>query len=528
MIKSDYLTEVFKKLIVQIFVFLCIVISLCVYFNFDSFSFNIGLFVKLLISLIIAFLFYFLTKKYYYNIKNFLEKNTNKKLLVFLLILFSIQIVICFYGIFVAGWDVDFIAKGAIIYNNPVDPFRYEVSSYFSKYPNNLFILWVTYNTLKISNHIGAILSLNPYHITVFFVVCMLSFLNTLTGFLTFKTVQDFTKNNVISSIALMVYAVFIGTSFWILIPYTDSMGLIFPLLMFRIYQVYKNKNNKTNKTIFLNWLVIGFVFYFGFRSKPQSAVMFIAIIIIELLNYIKNIKNYGVLLLKISSCFISILVASMIFNGLMVKSIGVILDKEQEFGMTHFAMMGLNEDSTGGYFFYDVLYSKSFPNQKERAKGNIKVITERINDYGAEGLLKFLAKKTYKNFSDGTFAWGKEGDFYVESIPNSSKVIGPLIKSFYYNGKGEFYGNNYKIHENVKNGVWLILLFGLPFSTIFYKRNKDDQTLIVLHLSLIGITLFLTLFESRARYLYTFSPIFLIVGLLGINEFFKITRLVK
>ena len=514
-----------NSMIVIVFIFFTMVIALSIYFDFTVMSIQVDLIIKLIISLSVAILLYAMVKKHYVRIKNYLDINMNKLLLIFIFVMLITQLIICFYGMFVSGWDVDTVAKGAIIYNNPADPHMYIPSYYFSRYPNNLLILWITYNVLKVSNYIGSYLNLNTYHITVFCILFINAILNSIAGYLTFKTVQDITKNNVISSIVLIGYAVFIGTSFWILVPYTDSMGLIFPILMFRIYQIYKNKAYKTNKTILLFWIVLGFIFYVGFKTKPQTAVMFIAIIIMEIFNFIISLKNYKTFLIKVFSVLITIVISTMIFNGLMIKSINIILDKDQEFGITHFAMMGLNEKSIGGFHLDDVTLSKSYPNKKERAKGNVEVIIQRVKNFGPDGLMLFLAKKTNVNFLDGTFSWGKEGQFYMESIHIPSKVIGPIIKSFYYNGEGEFYGSNYKIHENIKNGVWLIILFGLPFSSIIYKRKKDDRILL-LHLSLIGITLFLTLFESRSRYLYTFSPIFLIVGFLGLNEFFKLIKI--
>ncbi len=45
--------------------------------------------------------------------------------------------------------------------------------------------------------------------------------------------------------------------------------------------------------------------------------------------------------------------------------------------------------------------------------------------------------------------------------------------------------------------------------------------------LAIIGISLFLTIFEARARYLYCYSPIFIVAaakGLFNIKDFFDLT----
>ena len=48
-------------------------------------------------------------------------------------------------------------------------------------------------------------------------------------------------------------------------------------------------------------------------------------------------------------------------------------------------------------------------------------------------------------------------------------------------------------------------------------KDKKDKNS--ILYLSIIGITLFLTIFECRARYLYCYSPIFITLSMIGLNN---------
>lgn len=49
-----------------------------------------------------------------------------------------------------------------------------------------------------------------------------------------------------------------------------------------------------------------------------------------------------------------------------------------------------------------------------------------------------------------------------------------------------------------------------------------------VLSLSLIGIALFVTLFEARARYLYTFVPIFIVTSVIGYWNLFEKIRQIR
>lgn len=47
---------------------------------------------------------------------------------------------------------------------------------------------------------------------------------------------------------------------------------------------------------------------------------------------------------------------------------------------------------------------------------------------------------------------------------------------------------------------------------------KKIDRNLAVAFLSLIGLTLFLLLFEARARYLFLYSSFYIIIAVLGIE----------
>ena len=94
------------------------------------------------------------------------------------------------------------------------------------------------------------------------------------------------------------------------------------------------------------------------------------------------------------------------------MKRSGIILDSSQTFGMSHFLMMGNNEEGGGVYSEDDVIYSKSFATPQERKKANIQRAFERIKDMGTVGYSRFLAKKILTVYNDGTYAWAEKETF--------------------------------------------------------------------------------------------------------------------
>ena len=77
--------------------------------------------------------------------------------------------------------------------------------------------------------------------------------------------------------LAWILYAGLILTSPWVVVPYSDSVGLFMPLSIFYLYISMKG-----DKCDIIRWMGIALLSYWGFRVKPQILIVAIAIIIIE------------------------------------------------------------------------------------------------------------------------------------------------------------------------------------------------------------------------------------------------------
>ena len=53
----------------------------------------------------------------------------------------------------------------------------------------------------------------------------------------------------------------------------------------------------------------------------------------------------------------------------------------------------------------------------------------------------------------------------------------------------------------------------------VFIKKNQLDKRIVVLMMSLVGLTIFEMLFEARARYLYIYAPIFITLSIIGLKN---------
>ena len=260
-----------------------------------------------------------------------------------------------------------------------------------------------------------------------------------------------------------------------------------------------------------VKWPAFAFCVYIGYSVKPTVIFVALALIAIKLCSFLKSRTSTTVALPQMRSVWQIAKSVTAIALGLFL-AFGFVqaarlpvdnLKTEQNFSYTHFLMMGFNPEQEGAYASEDVLLSGSSPTCEERKIANLQTWAERIRQMGPLGVTKLLAKKTCTNYADGSFAWENEGTFYVETHGSNT-----LIKQVYgIDREPNLFESPYQI-------IWLLLLSGSAIAC-FALRKKSD-TVSVICLTLLLLSIFLTLFECRARYLFLFSPYYVLLGGLG------------
>ena len=135
---------------------------------------------------------------------------------------------------------------------------------------------------------------------------------------------------------------------------------------------------------------------------------------------------------------------------------------------------------------------------------------------------MNHLMKKTLANFGDGTYAWGVEGGFYDVTFPDKNNTLSPFLKNLYYNT-----GAYYSYFATFEQFIWLSLLVCSSGAVFYYgtDRKRRTETVSVILLTLIGLMLFVTLFETRARYLFIYGPFFIISACIGLQGYIDLVR---
>lgn len=477
------------------------ILIICVFFAYvdyarkETANFYVPNFILIIMGMCLLLLFYEAAKLV---TKHSPSKSNNIifKLLGFSLMFLLIQVFSVYNYYFKTDWDVITIVDCAILVANdqPLDVYM----DYLSMYPNNMLLVYLFSRITKIAFFLG--LESQAYFILLIFQCCIY----WITGLMIFHIITYLTSKYPLAFGGYFIYLLLVGLSPWVSIPYSDSVGLFYPTC---IYWVYTRMSER--KFInFLRWFAIAFLSYIGYKIKPQVIIITIAIVIIHSFHAIWYRRISWNILAFISGVLCSFLLVSNMLGNLQVT-----IDKEKEFGLTHFLMMGMNTNAMGVWAAEDVEYSKSFLSSSERSEMNIQLTKERLKEMGAGGLFQHFCRKTLTNYNDGTFCWGGEGDFYYELIEEKSQIVSPILRNIYYNRDCQ--GKYYPIWSHFEQMVWMCTLL----LSVFSIRSKGTPKESILMLSIIGLTLFQLLFEARARYLFIYTPIYIILAILGIHN---------
>lgn len=419
--------------------------------------------------------------------------------------LFFLEVYISYNIFFTNGWDPGGIWNTAAARARGDLGWSLGIAHYFSMYPNNLLLLLLETLCLKINDIIG-IFPGNYNMMSAIIVDCMtLSF----ACYLTYRVLTLYVKRSVALG-GLLIVTVLAGLSPWMTICYSDSLGILFPVLTYYLY--VKPRKNDRRKLISQIFAVI--IACIGYSIKPQCIIILIAIIAVEIIKVcsVDNLRGIFKVICIICMTLLCLIVNSQVLQK-QYESIGVQLDPNLEYGMAHFLMMGLNESSGGVFSQEDVDFSYSFSTAEERSAANIDVAIERLKTMGVSGYLQHAKRKLLTTFHDGTFAWFVEGSFYIPVVDDVNTIATPFLESIFYQD-----GRYYQYLALVEQITWIwVLTFALSAAFIIHKKYYYDLN--ILTLSIVGLTLFQLLFEVRARYLFINVPIFCILAILGLNN---------
>lgn len=448
-------------------------------FIWDKTSVIVGTIVNVLILLLI---YKYISEK---------EKiNTKIVIPILLLIVFVFQ---CYIGNLFRvkpNWDMKELFNGASEYINGGE----EYLNYLYRYPNNIGIQIIYIILFKISDFIKI---LSRYDIAMLFNIIMID-LALLFTFLVSNKMFDNKK-------ALMVFIVLASMTpiyLFSTIIYTDTISMMFPVLILYLYLLAKEEKKAKKKYVF--YIIMGIAIGIGMSIKVTIAIMPIAILIYEIVNM--NKKD----ILSIIGITIPILMVCLIFQMLFIKLIFPKWNDQdynkQRFPLTHWIMMGLGD--VGKYNEKDVNFTSSFTDINEKRKGNIKVIQERFSDVLKNRKMNHLRRKLMYTWGDGTY--------YAVNTLDYDAINEGLHQELVFK-RGEYH-EFYQYYTQIQHLTIITLMILLSFISL--KKEIDYE--FTLRIAIFGLFLFLLIWETRSRYLINYLPIMQIISFIGVEELYK------
>ena len=176
-------------------------------------------------------------------------------------------------------------------------------------------------------------------------------------------------------------------------------------------------------------------------------------------------------------------------------------LSYARQFTFVHYLAMGQNDETLGSYSQQD-----KDDTINKGSRSDLTKFKNRVLGRDFIGTVKFYTKKTLLNFNDGSFCWGLDGTFFYKKVDAPNKFA-EFLRQIYY-GDGKYFN----LFIQIQNYIWLLTLLFCPF---IIKKNNNKNELVIM-LSIIGLVIFLTIFEPRTRYMYCYSEIYVMAAILG------------
>lgn len=435
---------------------------------------------------------------------------------LFYIIMYAVNIEVSKCIAFYSGWDMGNVT-GSVYSLRDGHPLSEDF--YYRLFPFNIFNVYYLYKLFGLAEKIPNY-PYNPEFIWIQF-SCMLF---SLSGLLSTLSVRRITRKAAPTIFSMILYAALVGISPWKIIPYTDTISFSFGILAVYLYILSRDVRTWLRYVL---WGVICITSFLGAQIKATIYVPLVAITIIQVVNSVsikgvkEKIKHTTAVLVILIACF----GLSSLYKSHVFKVVGYDTSQDLKLNWSHLVRLGSNEYSTGGFssehyvLFYDYLDRPA----EERHAEERRQIVERFKNRGLWGNLYFYLRKNVMNYNDGTFCWYLEGNFHMQEYGDlTDNRFKPLLRDFFW-----YEGRFYRYFLTYSQFAWLFTLLLLPICALlpFTSREKESYGSIgAVVLTILGITLFVMLFEGRARYFLNMSPVFVLAASLGFDLSFKRT----
>lgn len=436
----------------------------------------------------------------YTNKKTPTAKQADIACIIILAVMFILQLISgwCLMSKPITDWGtVDHMAHNFATDGNFDDMYRGlkpASRGYMARYPNNngiLILLSLYYRVIYLI--IGYVPRYAPIFLNTVFIAAAVLF--------TFLTARKIFKPY---GVIMTVVFCFLFMPYYTYTAYYYSDSLSIPFTVMSVYFIVLSaKLPKERLVQRLIYLALSALFIsVGYTIKGSLLVILVGAVV------------YLVLYNKLKQALISILclvVAFAVFNtGIkaFVNSFEFTTKEElyeEQFPINHWIMMGLYGD--GGFHQEDAVYTDNAGNYDQKKAADNKMIVKRLKDMGLPGMASHLYQKLSFTWSDGIY-WV---DHHLNSkgIENRNPLFEFVLRD----------GDYYNIFYVYSNGFHLAMIILMAVSAIYGAKRKRITSMTLIRGIVFGAALFFMVWETRSRYLFNFTPLFILTAVAGLNS---------
>lgn len=531
----------FKRLIYRLaFLLFTIILVTDIFADITDFTWKRDFLIRNIVLIAAAGLFWWVTDCLQQNKRGQKKQHalwaSKWTLLGVTILLFLLQVWISYQIFFETGWD-----PAAVIaeVRNIIEDRGINWQWYFQAYPNNLTIAQIYYWILRVNRALH--LFSGEYELMAIVVVnCAVSSMTCMLVWLTAREISGGSQR--ICWLSWILSVLLTGLSPWMVVTYTDSLGLVFPISILYLY--FRVSKTNSNRKKVLGWTLLLILGYVGYLIKPQAVIMLIAIVLAELWKRVHRFPDgrqekgcRRTIAMQFCRLALVLLMTCVVIAGIQMEksrwqnSRGFIEDSEKSMDPLHYLNMGLNPEQDGAFLQADLDRSAKIATKKARDQYNLESAGKRVKSMGISGLACHLAKKMMVLYADGTFAWACEPDFWQTMLPEAENSQSGMrtqhfLRELYYED-----GQYYRLYETTEQLVWMLVLTGCWITSAkklaqwkntenmpMTEKELPDHFYLPIALSLLGLTMFELIFEARARYLYIYAPVFVLMAFLSIH----------
>lgn len=453
---------------------------------------------KYTIVFLLSFCFILLIFNYLQKIydEKIVKRLTRKRFQLLLVISFFIMLLIAFslrvdvYD----TWDYGQLVRTA--YEEVVDG-TIRNKAYYARYSNNSMFLMLLVNYFKIV-HFWAGENLYRYIYATIPLNCILVVLSIWFTYLTVCELWGERQGGKVGCVMLSLSPLYAYAA----IAYTDIFAIFPVALILFCYSRAKKKNSYEKKIWICFTAVIATV---GYKLKATLIIIIIAIIMDLFFGFLQKRVHFLDLTIFLAVCIISFITVSSLNNSFLnQEGITEEMRYEEGFPVTHWIMMSLNAENSGGYVQADVDYTNSIKGKEAKEKANMEIIQERLHKRSCqENLCYILGEKVGR-------MWG-EGEYNVSNYVSRKPLSNNIIRSiFSMDGKYNL------IYLFVTQLCHIYILFTITFFGLKCNAKKNDQEYFFFKIILIGVFFFFLIWECNSRYLLVFLPAICILAVRG------------